>query len=171
MYVIKNICRAVARGGLWGLQPPPQCLAEQLTLSQPGGQIMPTTVLQAPSNFQTLRRPCHGKPKISSIFHYERMPDVSIASVFWAHKDIQKMLLQKSFYPIILSFPTSHWRQIKFLEERLDTLPVKMFGPFWSVWSKTALAEVGVSLPWWCPTLVLPAPGYWSLFLNLIIFS
>ena len=37
---------------------PPPCLAEQLTLSQPGGQIMPTTVLQAPSIFQTLRRPC-----------------------------------------------------------------------------------------------------------------
>ena len=53
----------------------------------------------------------------------------------------------------------------------LDTLPVKMFGPFWSVWYKTALAEVGVSLPWWCPTLILLAPGYWSLFLNLIIFS
>ena len=32
--------------------------AEQLTLYQPGGQIMPTTVLQAPSIFQTLRRPC-----------------------------------------------------------------------------------------------------------------
>ena len=44
-------------GGLGGLQPP-QCLAEQLTLSQPGGQIMPTTVLQAPPDFQTLRRPC-----------------------------------------------------------------------------------------------------------------
>ena len=27
------------------------------------------------------------------------------------------------------------------------TLPVKMFGPFWSVWYKIALAEVGVSLP------------------------
>jgi hypothetical protein len=39
--------------------PPPQFLAEQLTLSQPGGQIMPTTVLQAPpTDFQTLRRPC-----------------------------------------------------------------------------------------------------------------
>ena len=36
----------------------PQFLAEQLTLSQPGGQIMPTTVLQAPPDFQTLRRPC-----------------------------------------------------------------------------------------------------------------
>ena len=29
----------------------------------------------------------------------------------------------------------------------LGTLPVKMFGPFWSVWCKMALAEVGVSLP------------------------
>ena len=27
------------------------------------------------------------------------------------------------------------------------TLPIKMFGPFWSVWCKMALAEVGVSLP------------------------
>ena len=29
----------------------------------------------------------------------------------------------------------------------LATLPFKMFGPFWSVWCKMALAEVGVSLP------------------------
>ena len=27
------------------------------------------------------------------------------------------------------------------------TLPFKMFGPFGSVWYKTALAEVGMSLP------------------------
>ena len=27
------------------------------------------------------------------------------------------------------------------------TLPIKMFGPFWSVWCKMALAEVGMSLP------------------------
>ena len=36
------------------------------------------------------------------------------------------------------------------LEHRFNkvlTLPVKMFGPFWSVWCKTALAEVGLSLP------------------------
>ena len=33
------------------------------------------------------------------------------------------------------------------LNYNLCTLPVKMFGPFWSVWSKTALAEVDVSLP------------------------
>ena len=37
--------------------------------------------------------------------------------------------------------------------------------------SKRALGEVGVSLPWWCHTLVLLPPGYWGLFLNLIIFS
>ena len=30
----------------------------QLTLSQPGGQIMPTYLLMAPPNFQTFRRPC-----------------------------------------------------------------------------------------------------------------
>ena len=27
------------------------------------------------------------------------------------------------------------------------TLPFKMFGPFWSVWCKIALAEAGMSLP------------------------
>ena len=36
--------------------------------------------------------------------------------------------------------------------------------------SKMALGEVVVSLPWWCLALVLQAPGYWGLFLNLIIF-
>ena len=45
-----------------------------------------------------------------------------------------------------------------------STLGCKMFGSFWSVWSKMALAEVGVSLPWWCHALVLLAPSYWSLF-------
>ena len=30
----------------------------------------------------------------------------------------------------------------------------------WSVCSKMALGEVGVSLPWWCHALVLLAPGY-----------
>ena len=34
----------------------PSFLAKQLTLSQPGGQIMATTVIQAPPDFQTLRR-------------------------------------------------------------------------------------------------------------------
>ena len=34
----------------------PQFLAKQLTLSQAGGQIIPTTVLRAPPDFQTLRR-------------------------------------------------------------------------------------------------------------------
>ena len=40
-------------GGLGGLQ----FLAKQLTLSQPGEQIMPTTVIQAPSR---IFRPCDG---------------------------------------------------------------------------------------------------------------
>ena len=34
-------------------------LAKQSTLSQPGGQIIPTTVLRAPPNFQTLWRALH----------------------------------------------------------------------------------------------------------------
>ena len=40
--------------GAWGSLAL-QCLAKQLTLSQPGGQIMPTTVLKAPLDFQILR--------------------------------------------------------------------------------------------------------------------
>ena len=36
------------KGGTLGASAPPQFLAEQLTLSQPGGQTMPTTVIQAP---------------------------------------------------------------------------------------------------------------------------
>ena len=35
---------------------------------------------------------------------------------------------------------------VKIVIKTLSTLLVKMFGPFWSVWSKTALAEIGVSL-------------------------
>ena len=37
--------------------------------------------------------------------------------------------------------------------------------------SKMAPGEIGVSLPWWCHTLVLLSPGYKGLFLNFIIFS
>ena len=43
--------------------------------------------------------------------------------------------------------------------------------PIKELCSKMAPGEVGVSIPWWCHTLVLPPPGYWGLFLNLIIFS
>ena len=43
-------------GGGEGALAPSHFLAEQLTLSQPGGQIMPPTVLRAPRIF----RPCDG---------------------------------------------------------------------------------------------------------------
>ena len=44
-------------GGLGELNtPPPNFLPETLTLSQPGGQIMLTTILRAPRIF----RPCDG---------------------------------------------------------------------------------------------------------------
>ena len=36
---------------------PPHFLADQLTLSQPGGAHYPHLVLRAPPDFQTLRRP------------------------------------------------------------------------------------------------------------------
>ena len=47
----------------------------------------------------------------------------------------------------------------------LTTLPFKMFGPFWSVWCKMALVEVGVSLPCPCPS----SSRLLKTFLNLII--
>ena len=43
-------------GGPGGARAP-QFLADQLTLSQPGGHIMPTTLLRATPDFQTLWRP------------------------------------------------------------------------------------------------------------------
>ena len=55
--------RAVASGRARGALAP-QLLAKQLTLTQLGGQIMPTTVLQAPSDFQILRRPCIYKGRL-----------------------------------------------------------------------------------------------------------
>ena len=45
------------RGGGGALAP--QILAKELTLSQPGGHIIPTTVLQVPPDFQTLRQTCY----------------------------------------------------------------------------------------------------------------
>ena len=45
--------RNAAKGG----GAAPKVLDEELTLSQPGGQIMPTPVLQALSDFQTLQQP------------------------------------------------------------------------------------------------------------------
>ena len=38
----------------------PHILADQLSLSQPGGQTMPTTLLFAPPDFKTFLRPCLG---------------------------------------------------------------------------------------------------------------
>ena len=55
--VIGQACRKRVGGGVGGARAP-HFLAEQLTLSQPGGQIMPTTVLSALPDFLTLRRPC-----------------------------------------------------------------------------------------------------------------
>ena len=59
--------RAVARGQ--GLQPP-QCLTDQLTLSQPGGRLCPPQYYQPPKIF----RPCDG-PAASSITHIKYMSE------------------------------------------------------------------------------------------------
>ena len=45
------------RGGQGG-RTPPQFLADQLTLSRPGGAHYPHPVLHAPPDFQTLRHAC-----------------------------------------------------------------------------------------------------------------
>ena len=55
-FPIRIHLRPVASGD-WGAQAP-KFLADQLTLSQPGGAHSPHPVLRAPPDFQTLRRPC-----------------------------------------------------------------------------------------------------------------
>ena len=57
MYMDGPYPRAVARGGGLGGLKPPQFLTDQLTLSQSGGHIMPTTLLRAPPR---IFRPCDG---------------------------------------------------------------------------------------------------------------
>ena len=44
--------------GVSSLGVHPQILADQSTLSQPGGQIMPLTLLLTPPNFLTFQHPC-----------------------------------------------------------------------------------------------------------------
>ena len=62
---LESANRAVARGGLWRLQPP-QCSTDQVTLFQPGGQIMPTTVLLT-SPLPPIFRACDGPAFIDSL--------------------------------------------------------------------------------------------------------
>ena len=46
--MLSPYCRGVASGGPERLQPPPRNLADQLTLFEPGGQILPLTLLPTP---------------------------------------------------------------------------------------------------------------------------
>ena len=50
-----QVCRKW--GGPKGPVPLPPFLADQSTLSQPGGQIMPLTLLLTPPDFLTFRHP------------------------------------------------------------------------------------------------------------------
>ena len=50
-------CRAVGAGGRGG-HCTPHILADQLTLSQPGGQMLPTTLLLAPLDLETYLHLC-----------------------------------------------------------------------------------------------------------------
>ena len=42
----------------WGCRGCPQILADQLTLSQPGGADYAYQIILAPPDFQTTRQPC-----------------------------------------------------------------------------------------------------------------
>ena len=68
-----------------------------------------------------------------------------------------------------LSFKLRYFRQ-NYMELNFHYSRVQKSIENWSVCSKMALGEVGVSVPWWCYALVFLAPGYRWLFLNLIIF-
>ena len=79
----------------------------------------------------------------------------------------------------LITLSCNHWLNFDFFYELssyvystslckpMVTVVCKIVHKFASVWCKTALGEVGVSLPWWSAALVLLAPGYWSLFLDL----
>ena len=54
--------------GVLGVACHPQILANQLTLSQPGEQIMPTTILLASPEFQTSDGPVFASPPIWLLF-------------------------------------------------------------------------------------------------------
>ena len=68
VYLSYQGCRN--RGG-WS-PPPPQFLADQLTLSQPGGQVMPPTLLSAPRIF----RPSYGPA--CSLAHFDVVCEIPI---------------------------------------------------------------------------------------------
>ena len=51
-------CSGLSPLGVPGMPKHPQTLADQLTLSQPGGRLFPASLLE-PSDFQTFLRPCY----------------------------------------------------------------------------------------------------------------
>ena len=65
--------------------------------------------------------------------------------------EFEKIQWEIKLYGLLFGQPDSNpfrlFTKGVFATKLLGTLPVKMFGTFGSVWSKTALAEVGVSLP------------------------
>ena len=58
MYVWSAVMEFQYIPWIYYLQGSRKFFAEQLTLSQPGGQIMPTTALRAPLDYKTLQRTC-----------------------------------------------------------------------------------------------------------------
>ena len=65
----------------WGGQSP----RDQLTLSETRGQIMPTTLQLAPSNFQTFLRSCSPSSNWSSSFWHEIYLNMNTRQDCWAH--------------------------------------------------------------------------------------
>ena len=107
----------------------------------------------------------------------------------WKRYSIKiRILLQERFYPIVHHMK-SWWNRFGWAvlyyknEEKkkhenhenheICTYSVTHMSihPSKGLCSKMAPGEVGLSLPWWCHNLFLLPPGYWGLFLNLIIFS
>ena len=104
--------------------------------------------------------------KVSKLFTWPASSRCSI------EKESSLMILETLIFRSIWAFAWIRpldlflviWKQKKVVT---GTVVCKIVHEFASVWCKTASGEVGVSLPWWCASLVLLAPGYWSLFLNL----
>ena len=87
------------------------------------------------------------------------------SSLWWYRPNRRRELYRLVIFRESLLFTYNWLKNLKYSVIHISTHPSK------ELCSKMALGEVGVSLPWWCHALVLPAPGSWGHFLNLIIFK
>ena len=75
-----------------------QILADKLTLFQPFGQIMPTKLILAPPDFQTLRHPCMIESKIrkSSFAQMSNVDQISYCKKLYSRAN-KKIVCTKEF--------------------------------------------------------------------------